>query len=92
MIIDGTIGYSRRVARTLDALKYRTGIDPRDELARMGVVNEAAMYRPEEAKRLAEEFMKNYRNLPEVLMNHYGFYHGDNFNWFLTHCGWEGKF
>ena len=91
-ITDGIIGYSRRVARTLDALKYRTGIDPRDALARMGIVNEAAMYRPEEAKRLAEEFMNDYRNLPEVLMNHYGFYYGDNFHWFLNHCGWEGKY
>ena len=54
----GIKGFSKRAARSIGALKFRTGADPYDALAKLGTVNEAVEYNPEKAKELAAEFME----------------------------------
>ena len=87
---DGLIGLSRRMARSIEALKFRTGADPIDELAMMGTINEAIMYSPEKAAELAEAFMANYNNLQEILKKQPRINESD-IEWFLGHCGWNLK-
>ncbi|MBQ8811865.1 MAG: DUF5110 domain-containing protein [Bacteroidales bacterium] len=89
-ISDGLIGLSRRVARSIEALKFRTGADPIDDLAMMGTINEAIMYAPENAAELAEAFMNNYNRLPEILAQQPRIKETD-IEWFLQHCGWSLK-
>ncbi len=84
----GIIGLSRRMARSIEALKFRTGADPIDDLAMMGTICEAAQYSPEDAPALEEAFMKNYKALPEILSRQRGM-KGDDIQWFLKHCGWN---
>jgi hypothetical protein len=82
----GVTGYSRRMGRSIEALKFRTGIDPYDALGKMGTVNEAAMYAPESAAELVAEFMKDYERLEEVLKAQPRMKEED-VQWFLGHCG-----
>ena len=89
-IAEGLIGISRRMARSIEALKFRTGADPIDELAMMGTINEAIMYAPEKAAELAEAFMGNYKNLQEILKKQPRINESD-IEWFLGHCGWNLK-
>ncbi len=87
-IAGGALGASRRIAKNIEALKFRTGADPVDALAELGSVNEAVIYSPENAKALAEKFMENYRNLPEILKSQPRINEAD-IEWFLQHCGWN---
>ena len=87
-LAEGLIGLSRRMARSIEALKFRTGADPIDDLAMMGNINEAIMYAPENAAELAEAFMKNYSNLPEILKKQPRINESD-IEWFLQHSGWN---
>ncbi len=87
---DGLVGLSRRMARSIEALKFRTGADPIDELAMMGTINEAIMYSPEKAAELAEAFMANYNNLQEILKKQPRINESD-IEWFLGYCGWNLK-
>jgi len=87
-IAEGLIGISRRMARSIEALKFRTGADPIDELAMMGTINEAIMYSPEKAAELAEAFMENHKNLQEILKKQPRINESD-IEWFLGHCGWN---
>jgi hypothetical protein len=89
-IAQGIIGLSRRMARSIEALKFRTGADPIDDLAMMGNINEAILYAPEKAAELTEAFMKNYNNLPEILKQQPRLKDAD-IEWFLGHCGWNLK-
>ena len=76
------------MARSIEALKFRTGADPIDDLAMMGTINEAILYAPEKAAELADAFMKNYSKLPEILKRQPRISEED-IQWFLKHCGWE---
>jgi len=87
-LADGIVGKSRRMARSIEALKFRTGADPIDELAMMGTINQAIMYAPEKAAELSEAFMKNYSSLPEILRQQPNMKESD-IEWFLNHCGWN---
>ena len=87
-IADGLVGLSRRMARSIEALKFRTGVDPVDDLAMMGTINEAILYSCEDAKALAELFMTNYKNLPSILASQPRL-NEEDIQWFLTHCGWN---
>ena len=78
------------MARSIEALKFRTGADPIDDLAMMGNINEAILYAPENAAELTEAFMKNYNNLPEILKQQPRLKEAD-IEWFLGHCGWSLK-
>ena len=89
-LADGLIGLSRRMARSIEALKFRTGADPIDDLAMMGTINEAILYAPEKAAELADAFMKNYNELPEILKRQPRIKDTD-IEWFLGHCGWNLK-
>ena len=84
----GIIGLSRRMGRSIEALKYRTGADPIDALAELGSINEAVLYNPEKALELAASFMENYNRLPEILKQQPRLSEED-IQWFLAHCGWN---
>lgn len=79
-------GASRRMARSIEALKYRTGADPVDDLAMLGTINEAVIYAPEKARELAEAFIKNYARLTEILRKQPRISQSD-IEWFIQHCG-----
>ena len=87
-IAQGLIGLSRRMARSIEALKFRTGADPIDALAELGSVNEAVLYNPEKAMELTAAFMAGYANLPEILKQQPRIKDSD-IEWFLGHCGWK---
>ena len=87
-LADSIKGLSRRMARSIEALKFRTNADPIDDLAMLGTINEAVLYTPEKAQELTEAFMKNYNNLPEILKKQPRISEED-IQWFLVHCGWK---
>ena len=87
-LADSIKGLSRRMARSIEALKFRTNADPIDDLAMLGTINEAVLYAPEKAHELAEAFMKNYNNLPEILKKQPRI-NEEDIEWFLTHCGYN---
>ncbi len=84
----GVIGSSRRLARSIEALKFRTGADPYDALAKLGTINEAVEYNPDKAYDLVSDFMESFRNLVEILKNQPRINEAD-IDWFLQHCGWN---
>ena len=84
----GVTGYSRRMGRSIEAFKFRTGLDPYDALGKLGSVNEAVMYSPESAAQLVEEFMTDYERLDEVLSAQPRMKE-DDVKWFLGSCGWN---
>jgi hypothetical protein len=86
----GVAGYSRRMAKSIEAFKFRTGLDPYDALAMLGSVNEAVMYSPEAAAEFVSAFMKDYARLDEVLGAQPRMKEED-VKWFLDHCGWNLK-
>ena len=87
-LADSIKGLSRRMARSIEALKFRTNADPIDDLAMLGTINEAVLYAPEKAQELTEAFMKNYSNLPEILKKQPRI-NEEDIEWFLTHCGYN---
>ena len=87
-LADSIKGLSRRMARSIEALKFRTNADPIDDLAILGTINEAVLYAPEKAHELTEAFMKNYSNLPEILKKQPRI-NEEDIEWFLTHCGYN---
>ena len=88
VLAGGMIGLSRRMARTIEALKFRTGADPIDDLAMMGTINEAVLYSYENAPALVDAFMQNWQKLPEILARQPRMKEAD-VEWFLQHCGWN---
>lgn len=89
VLAEGFVGLSRRMARSIEALKFRTGADPIDDLAMMGTINEAILYDHMNAPALVDAFMKNYNALPEILKKQ-GLKEAD-IQWLLQHCGWKNK-
>ncbi|MBQ7898265.1 MAG: DUF5110 domain-containing protein [Bacteroidales bacterium] len=87
-LADSIKGLSRRMARSIEALKFRTNADPIDDLAMLGTINEAVLYTPEKACELTEAFMKNYNNLPEILKKQPRI-NEEDIEWFLIHCGYN---
>ena len=85
-LAEGIVGKSRRMAKSIEALKFRTGTDPDDDLAMMGTINEAILYAPDKARELCDQFMSNYNNLPEILRRQKMVKESD-VEWFLKHCG-----
>ena len=78
------------MGKSIEAFKFRTGLDPYDALAMLGSVNEAVMYSPEDAAELVSAFMKDYARLDEVLGAQPRMKEED-VKWFLGHCGWNLK-
>lgn len=73
---DGVLAAARRVARTMEAFKYRVAMKPweeswrytyTDEFGPMGVLFEAVEYAPERIPELVGGFRKAYADLPGVL-------------------------
>lgn len=88
--LNGLKGASRRVARSMEQLKYRQSyIVFKEELGKMGSLNEAVMYAPSELPALVAGFWKSYHELPSVLERQ-GL-KSEQAAWFLQSVGWEGK-
>ena len=86
--MNGLLGVSRRVARSMEALKYRdAGICFKEEFGRMGSLAEAVTYAPASLSQAVAGFWKSYRELPEVLKRQ-GL-NEDNTRWFLQSVGWS---
>ena len=87
-LLAGIYGQSRRIAKALEALKYRdAGIVLLDELGNMGSVAEGLTYNPSGAVSLLERFADSYRHLPEVLTRQ-GLSE-ENRKWFLQAIDWQ---
>lgn len=86
---DGTVGHMRRVARTVERMKYRTGKDPVDALNDMAGMAEAVGYHPATVAGAVERFAGNYGRLPELLRQQ-GLGEADQ-KWFMEDCGWQTK-
>ena len=84
----GVTGLSRRMARSIEALKFRTGADPYDALAQLGTVNEAVEYNPSHASELVQAFMAAYSQLDDIIKDQPRISETD-IEWFLSHCGWK---
>lgn len=88
VLADGLAAYSRRVGRSIENAKFKEGLSSTiDALAKLGTVNEAASYNPEKVRELADEFMENYRRLPEILKEQK--LNDEQIEWFLKDCGWK---
>ena len=86
--MNGLLGASRRVARSMEALKYRdAGICFKEEFGRLGSLAEAVTYAPANLPQAVAGFWKSYRELPEVLKRQ-GL-NEDNTRWFLQSVGWS---
>ena len=86
-ITDGVIGKSRRVAATVETMKYCFGCDAIDPLAKLQTISEAVYYAPEKSEEMIDDFRKTYSELPEHIKNQWWLQEKD-WEWFLTHCGW----
>ena len=85
--MSGLLGASRRMARSMEGLKYRDSyIVFKEELGKMGSLSEAVLYAPSEMPALVAGFWKTYRDLPEVLKRQ-GL-NDDNTKWFLQAVRW----
>lgn len=87
-VANGVTGYSRRVARSIEAMKFRTLIDPYDDLAKMGTVNEAAEYDPSAVPALVSEFMTSFQKLDEILKAQKNI-KAEDVELILHDCGWN---
>ena len=89
-LTDGILGKSKRVAKTIERLKYKDpGIVLIDELGKMGSVKEAILYFPKNVNELVNEFNKSYNDLPEILKKQR--LNDERIQWFLNDIGW-GKY
>lgn len=88
--MNGLLGASRRMAKSMEQLKYRNSyIVFKEELGKMGSLNEAVMYAPLEMPALIDGFWKSYHELPSVL-EHQGL-KSEQATWFLQSVCWDEK-
>ena len=89
-VANGITGYSRRVARSIEAMKFRSVLDPYDALARMGSVNEAAEYNPSAVPELVASFMASFQKLNQVIKAQPRI-KPEDVELFLHDCGWNRR-
>lgn len=88
--LNGLQGVAKRVAKSMEALKYRESyICFKEELGRMGSLSEAVAYAPEELPALVARFRASYDELPEVLKRQ-GLKE-EKAAWFLQSVGWTSN-
>lgn len=86
--MNGLMGAARRVAKSMEGLKYRESyICFKEEFGRMGSLSEAVVYNPDRFNSLVSDFWKTYKDFPEVL-NRQGL-NEQNKTWFLQSIGWK---
>lgn len=87
-LTDGIAGKSKRIAKTIEQLKYKDpGIVLIDELGKMGSIKEALLYSPKNVNELVNQFNKSYSELPEILKKQR--LDNERIQWFLKSIGWE---
>ena len=85
--LNGLLGVSRRVAKSMEGLKYRDSyICFKEEFGKMGSLSEAVGYAPEKLSSLVSDFWKTYNEFPEVLKRQGTNEH--NASWFLQSICW----
>ena len=83
--MNGLLGVSRRIAKSMEQLKYRDSyICFKEEFGKMGSLSEAVIYAPE---KISSDFCKSYTDLPEVLKRQ-GL-NDENKAWFLQSICWS---
>ena len=88
--LNGLQGAVKRIAKSMEALKYRESyICFKEELGRMGSLSEAVGYAPEELSALVARFRTGYDELPEVLKRQ-GLKE-EKAAWFLQSVGWTSN-
>ena len=86
--MNGLLGASRRVAKSMEQLKYRDSyICFKEEFGKMGSLSEAVTYAPDKISSLVSDFWKSYNDFPEVLKRQ-GL-SDDNKAWFLQSICWK---
>lgn len=86
--MNGLLGASKRMTKSMEQLKYRDAyITLKEELGKMGSLNQAIIYAPAEMPALVSEFWKSYNDLPEVLKRQE--LNEDNAKWFLQSIRWN---
>lgn len=85
--LSGLKARAYRVAKALEALKYRSSnIVLIDELAEMGVVGEAAMYSPSRQNEIFNRFNNLFSRLPDLLSKQE--LDKNTMDWFLQKVNW----
>lgn len=86
--LNGLLGASRRIAKSMEQLKYRNSyIVFKEEFGKMGSLSEAVTYAPSEMPALIADFWKSYNELPAVLERQ-GM-KSDLATWFLQSVCWS---
>lgn len=88
--LNGLLGASRRIAKSMEQLKYRNSyIVFKEEFGKMGSLSEAVTYAPSEMPALIADFWKSYNELPAVLERQ-GM-KSDLATWFLQSVCWSKR-
>lgn len=88
--LNGLLGASRRIAKSMEQLKYRNSyIVFKEEFGKMGSLSEAVTYAPSEMPALIADFWKSYNELPAVLERQ-GM-KSDLVTWFLQSVCWSKR-
>ena len=88
--LNGLLGASRRIAKSMEQLKYRNSyIVFKEEFGKMGSLSEAVTYAPSEMSALIADFWKSYNELPAVLERQ-GM-KSDLVTWFLQSVCWSKR-
>lgn len=86
--MNGLLGAAKRVAKSMEALKYRDSyICFKEEFGEMGSLSEAVVYNPAIFDTLVSDFWNTYKDFPNVL-NRQGL-NEQNKAWFLQSICWK---